>query len=385
MSEKKPCKRILVTSTDVMMIQFLIPHIEYLSQHGYTADVVCSYAEGYQKEGYHEKIRQLLPKESEFFAVSLERNPYSLSNISGLKELKGILNKKKYDIIWTNEPVMGVITRLAAIKSRKNGTKVFYLVHGYHFFKGAPKKNWIYYPIEKIMSHFCDAMGMINWEDYYFTKKHIPKVPVYHIDGIGLDTGKFKKDIDRQKKREELGFSDKEILILSVGELQKRKNHEPVLRAVAKIDNPNIRYLICGWGELREHLLSLAKELNIADRFILYGHRYDIPEILKAADIFIHPSQREGLGIAAIEAMASGLPIITSNVQGLPDFSVNGKTGFTVAPMDVDGYKRAIEYLIDNPLKRREMSEYNIKASEKYDIKNSRTQVFDILEYILKT
>ncbi len=382
MSEQNVKKRILISSTDVMMIQFLLPHIEYLSENGYIADVICSYAEGYKGEGYHKLIKERLPEGSEFFSVSLERNPYSLSNISGLREIKKILARKHYDIIWTNEPVMGVMTRLAARKTRREGTKVFYLVHGYHFFKGAPKKNWIYYPIEKVMSHFCDAMGMINWEDYYFTKKHIPKTPVYHIDGIGLDTKKFDIDIDRRKKREELGFSDKEILILSVGELQTRKNHEPVLRAIAKIDNPDIRYLICGWGELREHLLAVAKELNISDRFILYGHRYDIDEILKAVDIFIHPSQREGLGIAPLEAMASGLPIITSNAQGLKDYSVSGETGFVVDPMDVEGYKKAIEYLIANPGECKKMAAHNIEAVKKYDIKNSRVQVFNILQKV---
>lgn len=378
-------RKILITSTDVMMYQFLIPHVWYLHENGYTVDIACSYAKGYQNENYHTYIREHLPKDSTMYSVSLARNPYDFKNITGLKELKRITRNNKYDIIWTNEPVMGVMTRLAATKCRKNGTKVLYMAHGYHFFKGAPKKNWIYYPVEKFMSRYCDAMCMINWEDYEFTRKHMQSVKVYHIDGIGFDSKKFEKiDIKKEEKRKELGFNADDIILLSVGELQARKNHEPVLRAIAEINNKNIKYIICGWGELKEHLLSVAEQLGIKERFFLLGHRYDIPEILKIADVFIHPSLREGLGIAALEAMSAGLPIVSSNVQGLKDFIQNGRNGFVCAPSDVHGYRNAIEQLLGNPDLRSKMSKNNVEDSHKFDIQNSREQVLNIINNILE-
>ena len=117
----------------------------------------------------------MLPKSVSFYEIRTERTPFSIKNISGLIDLKSVLKNKKYDLIWTNEPVMGVMTRLAACDSRKQGSVVMYLAHGYHFFKGAPKKNWIYYPVEKFMSRYCDLITVINWEDFYFTKKHFKK------------------------------------------------------------------------------------------------------------------------------------------------------------------------------------------------------------------
>ena len=376
--------RILITSTDVMMYQFILPHVEYLHEKGYQVDVACSFAEGYQDEGYHPYIASHIPAGSSFFSIHLERNPASLSNLKGLRELEKVISKGNYDLIWTNEPVMGVMTRLAARNARKQGTKVFYLVHGYHFYKGAPKKNWIFYPIEKVMSNYCDAMCMINWEDYYFTQKHMPKKSVFHIDGIGFDSTKFSAmQVDRKKKREELRFSEDEIIVLSVGELQGRKNHEPVLRAIAQIPDRRIHYVICGWGQLKEHLLQVADELGMADRFHLLGHRYDIPEILKVVDIFAHPSQREGLGIAALEAMAAGLPMVTSNIQGLKDFVEDGVNGFTFEPNDVDGYKKAIKLLISDRELREKIGRENIIAAKKYDIQNSVVQVFEVLQNVL--
>ena len=325
-------KQILITSTDVMMIQFLVPHVLYLLDNGANVDVACSKAEGYQNEGYKEKIKEMLPKSVSFYEIRTERTPFSIKNISGLIDLKSVLKNKKYDLIWTNEPVMGVMTRLAACDSRKQGSVVMYLAHGYHFFKGAPKKNWIYYPVEKFMSRYCDLITVINWEDFYFTKKHFKK-PVYHIDGIGLCLDKYTQvQVDYKMKRKELGVKEDDILIVSVGELQHRKNHAVILRAIAGLNNSNLKYIICGRGELEDDLLRLARELQIDNQLQLLGHRYDIPEILAVADIFAHPSQREGLGIAAIEAMAAGLPLITSNIQGIKDYVVNEKNGYSYAP-----------------------------------------------------
>ena len=366
------------------MYQFLLPHVHYLSKQGYIVDVACSYAEGYKKEGYHEYIRENIPSKSIFFSIKLERNPFNLRNVQGLFELKKIINSSKYDLIWTNEPVMGVMTRLAARKARKAGTKVFYLVHGYHFFKGAPKKNWLAYPVENIMSTQCDAMCMICWEDYYFTRRHMPNKVVYHIDGIGFNANAFKNfSINRKEKRASLGIKDNEILILSVGELQARKNHEPIIRAIGKLNNNRIKYMICGQGELKEHLMKVAREVGIEDRFILTGHVYDIKDRLKAADIFVHPSQREGLGIAALEAMASGLPLVTSNVQGIKDYVMNNKTGFVCEPNDINAYCSALQKLIDDEELRKQFGRNNSDLVMKYDISRAVVNVFHILNDIL--
>lgn len=377
-------QRILITCTDVMMYQFILPHVKYLSEHGYVVDVACSHAEGYKNEGYHEYIKKSIPTTSRFYALNLERNPFTLGNSKGLNELKKIINNTHYELIWTNEPVMSVMTRLASKKARKKGSKVLYMAHGYHFFKGAPKKNWMFYPVEKIMARYCDAMCMICWEDYEFTKKHMPQKKVYHIDGIGFDVKKYSDVvIDRDKKREALGIKEDDIFILSVGELQTRKNHEPVLRAIGEINDPRMKYMICGRGELEQHLRDVAKEIGMEGRFFLPGHVYDIPEILKAADIFAHPSQREGLGIAALEAMAAGLPLVTSNVQGIKDYVINGETGFVTTPDDIEGYKKAILELTNDIELRDTIRKNNIEYVKKYDISNSVKQVHSIIQEVI--
>lgn len=376
--------RILITCTDVMMIQFIVPHVLYLDSMGAIVDVACSSAEGYQKEGYLEKIKSQLPARSSYYHVRTERNPFSIQNLSGYSDLKRIIDNNNYDLVWTNEPVMGVMTRLASRRYRKKGGKVMYLVHGYHFFKGAPKKNWMYYPVERFFSTWCDAITVINWEDFDFTKKHF-STPVYHIDGIGLSLEKYKNTHSNfEEKRKSLGINNEDILIVSVGELQSRKNHQIMIKAIGEINDPSIKYIICGRGELLSDLQELSVQKGVAKQVQFLGHRYDIAEILSVADIFAHPSQREGLGIAAIEAMAAGLPLITSNVQGIKDYVENGYNGFSYNPYDLDGFVEGLKRLINNKSMREEMGKRNQACAEKYSIEKSKVAVAEIIKKILR-
>ena len=375
----KDTKRILISSTDVMMYLFLLPHVKKLA-NSYQIDVACSSADEYKSEGYEEVIRSELPKNSKYFHISSERSPYSIANFKAFKELRMIMSKGYYDLVWTNEPVMGVITRLAASKFRKNGLKVLYLAHGFHFFKGAPILNWIYYPVEKICSYFTDLMVMINKEDFQFTKKNFSKNDSRYIEGIGIDLSKYVDvSVDVTKKRKELGVDENDILILSAGELMARKNHEVIIEAISLINNPKIKYIICGIGDRLDFLTNLAIKCGVKDRVSFIGLRYDIPELLQATDIFAHPSKREGLGMAPLEAMASGLPILTSNIQGIKDYSVDGVTGFSLDPNDINGFSLAIKKLSDDRELRRKIGKNNVQAVQKWGVENSTIQLKNII------
>jgi len=375
-------KRILISSTDVMMYLFLMPHIKNLA-HSYDIDVACSTAKEFKSKNYEKIIREKLPKNSNYFNISSDRSPYSFNNIKGFKELRLIIKNGDYDMVWTNEPVMGVISRLASYKFQKNGLKVMYLSHGYHFFKGAPIKSWIYYPVEKLCSYMTDIFVVINWEDFNFTKKHFSN-EVFHIDGIGLNVAKFRDAlVDYKSKRQSIGISEDEIIILSVGELMTRKNHEVIIKAIAKVNNSKIKYVICGVGNRFKFLEKLVIKLDITEKVQFIGLRDDIPELLKVSNIFAHPSRREGLGIAPLEAMASGLPIITSKSQGIKDYSVNEETGFVLEHNDINGFAAAISELADNPDLCKKMGKHNKETVNKWSIENSTMQVESIIQKII--
>ena len=368
-------KKILITSTELMMIQFLVPHVKYLSENGFHVEIACSDVGGRMDE-----VRNAVAGFAKaVHVVRLERSPVSPNNLKGYGDMKRLLAENHYDIIWTNEPVMGVVTRLAAKKLRKAGTKVIYMCHGFHFFKGSSLSSWLlFYPVERIMSRHCDMIVTINHEDEARAKTfHCPRVE--HINGIGVDLERMKFTCTREEKRAELGVAEDEIVLLSVGELQTRKNHEAMIRALARLKDPSVKYIICGRGELLEQLQDLVRDLGIAQQVQFLGYRLDIPDIMNAADIYGHPSKREGLGLACLEAMNVGLPLVTSNVQGIPDYVENGVTGFLCGPTDVDKFAEHLDILIKDESLRRKIGGYNREFVRKYHIAQSQKEVFDLL------
>lgn len=372
-------KRLLLTCTDLMAIQFMVPHMRYLSENGFVVELACSIV-GNRLEDLQKAVGDIV----KIHTVRLVRSPYSPKNLCGYRDLKKLLEENRYDVIWTNEPVMGVMTRLAARKARKNVTKVVYMAHGFHFYKGAPLQNWIIWAsIEKIMAVHHDMLITINQEDYQWAKNHTRSAEVKHINGIGVDMSRRKLQGDSVHSiREMLGVHDGGIMLLSVGELQKRKNHESIIRAVSKLNDKSIKYFICGKGTLESYLKRLIVSLHMEDQVFLLGYRQDVLDIMSASDIFVHPSRREGLGLVCLEAMIVGKPLVTSNVQGIPDYVKNGITGFLCNPMDIEQYSQNIRRLIDDQELREKIGKYNTVYVQKYKVENIRQEIEALLNEI---
>ena len=369
-------KKLLITSTELMMIQFLVPHVKYLSENGFRVEIACS-----EVGGRMEDVRNALEGVVDAIHVlRLERSPVNPRNFLGYQDLRKLLHENHYDVIWTNEPVMGVVTRLAANKYRRKGTKVVYMCHGFHFYKGASLPNWlIFYPVERFMSRFCDMIVTINHEDEARAKTfHSPRVEYIH--GIGVNTDRLHNRNEQSDIRAELGLTNEDFLVLSVGELNENKNQQVIIRAVAQLKDPKIHYLLCGKGDQREKLESLAKELGIAEHVHFLGYRKDVVDICYQCDVFAHPSRREGLGLAPLEAMYCGLPLVTSNVQGIPDYVENGVTGFMCDPTDVDGFAEHLQLLIRDKNLRERMVQTNLQQSDRYSVANIQPIIAVIMD-----
>lgn len=359
-----------------MMVQFLVPHIKYLCSNGYRVDVLCSNVGGRVCE-----VKEELKDYAEnFFEVSLQRSPLSIKNLSGYFEVKRIINKNQYDFIWTNEPVMGVATRLAAKRSRQRGTKVMYMVHGFHFYNGAPKANWmIFYSIEKMMAKYCDIITTINNEDFEMAKQFKAQDAKY-IHGIGINTDRLNNTTEQKNIREEIGLSKEDFIVLSVGELNENKNHRVIIRALAQINDKSIHYVICGKGDQLNNLISLSKELGVESNVHFLGYRTDVVDICNQSDLFAFPTYREGLGLAALEAMYCGLPLVTSNSRGPVDFMKNGETGYICDPNKPEEFAKAISDIKSDKHIRIKMSENNKKTAKPFCFDNVKNEVLELIK-----
>ena len=222
--------------------------------------------------------------------------------------------------------------------------------------------------MERLLAHYTDVLITINKEDYNRAKKSFKAKSTVYIPGVGLDTAKFSEMIiNKSNKRSEIGLPCDSFVVLSVGELNRNKNHETIIKAVAQLSNPNIYYVICGQGPLEEYLRGLAKKLGVEDKVRLLGFRNDVADIYKVSDVFAFPSLREGLGMSALEAMAAGLPVVCSKIRGNTDLVEDGKGGYLVDSNDSDGFANAIKKLYKNIDKRHNMGSYNAQSVKKFD------------------
>lgn len=366
-------KRMLMLASVASMIdQFNMPNIELLQEMGYEVHVACNFEKG--STCTDEKILELKKKLKQvhvrFFQIDFERNVMKLNqDLKAYKQVLKLAKKYHYTFIHCHSPIGGVVGRLVG---HKTNTKVIYTAHGFHFYKGAPLLNWlIYYPIEKFLSRYTDILITINKEDYARAKKNFHAKRIEYVPGVGIDIEKYQNvQIDREKKRKELGVNPKDIVLLSVGELNKNKNHEVVIRALAKLHRSNVKYLLAGQGGLKEYLESLAKDLGLEKQIIFLGFRKDIAEIYKVSDIFVFPSKREGLSVALMEALANGLPCIVSNIRGNVDLISEDKNGLIVKNYKNDDWKEKLEFLICNYSQRYEMSINSKDRVRKYSKAN---------------
>lgn len=367
-------KQVLILSSVASMIdQFNMPNINLLIEMGYKVHVACNFDEGNTCSCEQVEILKdnLLKLDVAYYQVDFKRNIMRLhDNIKAYKQVYNLVKENNYKFIHCHSPIGGVVARLIGNITR---TKVIYTAHGFHFYKGAPLKNWIlYYPIEKMLSRYTDVLITINKEDFSRAKRKFKAKNIEYIPGVGIDTEKFRSVIVKKElKRQEVGIPKDSFVILSVGELNKNKNHEVIIKAIARLCNPQIHYIICGKGPAEKYLVSLIKRLNISNQVHLLGFRTDVASIYKISDVFAFPSLREGLGMAALEAMACGLPIITSNVHGIVDYSFNGVTGYVCNPTDIEKFANAIELLANDEVIRNKIKEYNLCSIKKFNIKES--------------
>lgn len=346
-------KKVLLTATVQSHIcQFHKPLMKLLHDNGYEVHVAA-------RDNLKEKNGLAMEYADKIFDVPFERSPFSIRNIKAYLSLSKILSENSYEIIHTNTPVGGMVTRISANKYRKkNGTKIFYTAHGFHFYEGAPKKNWfIYYPIEKSMSRITDTLITITNEDYKLAKEKF-HCNVVHIHGVGANSKKYYVVSEEEKSnlRNELEYSNDDKIILNVGELNINKNQKSVIRAMKIIvkNSPNTKLLIAGNGPELDNYKTLISELGLENYVTMLGYTTELPKYMNICDVLVACSYREGLPLNLMEAMLCGKPIVASINRGHKELVKDNYNGFLVEADEVEDYARKILNVLDNPTKFRQ-------------------------------
>lgn len=354
-------KKVLFVATVVRLHinLFHLPYIKGFKEMGWQVDVAAN-------NDFHDPLECHIPYCDNFYPIPLQRNPIRKDNLKAIHQLQELIEKEKYQIVHCHTPMGSAAARIAAARSRRQGTKVLYTAHGFHFYKGAPLLNWIvYYPVERILSRFTDVLITINREDYD-RARHFHARRVEYVPGVGLDLGKFHEVSDADEVKKSLGLRETDVFAVTVGELIKRKNHITLIRAVARLGDPHFHLFICGDGVERETLAAEIKNLGLEEQVHLLGFRKDVYRLCGSADLFLFVSLQEGLPVAVMEAMACGLPIICSDIRGNKDLIVQGKGGYLIKPTDIDAVAQRIRQCLGRPEQMKQMKQYNKEKIKKY-------------------
>ena len=364
-------KKVLFVSNVLSHINaFHIPYLKWFHDNGYIVHVMTNANVGTIPE-YCDKL----------YDIKIARSPFSAGNISALKKAKQIINSEKYNIVHCHTPMGGVVGRLASRDVRKNGTKVLYTAHGFHFFKGAPLYYWlVYYSVEKFLARFTDAIITINSEDYSLAKQKF-KTDVYLIPGVGVDPLKFYRYSDEMRKHLRVQYGiDRYFNLIYAAEFIKRKDHRFLVECMPELIKkiPEINLIFAGSGELLNEIKQLAEKLGVSDHIMFLGFRKDIPNLYNAADVSVSASHQEGLALNVVESMMCGLPVVASSVRGNRDIVGNNKNGYLYCSGNRSSFICCIESLYNSPESYAEISRNAQKIVDTYGLDKSLQSMSNI-------
>lgn len=371
-------KVLFCATVDYHFKAFHLPILKWFKERGWEVHIAAS--------GEIE-----LPYVDEKYNIPIQRSPFHKMNIVAFQELKSIIQENDYKIIHCHTPMGGVLTRLAAKQARKNGTKVLYTAHGFHFCKGAPLMNWfLYYPIERVLSNYTDCLITINEEDYNLANSHRFKSgKVEHVHGVGVDTEQFKpiSQMEKNELKKKLGFKQEDFLLFYAAEFNENKNQQFLIRVIAEIKDslPNAKLLLAGEGVLLDFCKKLASELGVDKMVDFLGYRNDIVNLLPICDVAVASSLREGLPVNIMEAMACGLPVIATANRGHNELIQNLYNGWTIKQGNSQDMASKIIHLAKNLQLIKTLGENGRECIEKaYNIKAVVTELSLLYEKNMK-
>ncbi len=360
-------KKVLFTSHVANFVKFNKPFMKWFQEQGWEVH-------------YASLDEEEIPYCDQHFKVDFNRSPYSFDNVRAYFQLKKILKREHYDLIHCHTPMGGVVTRLAAKNFRKKGTKVLYTAHGFHFYKGAPKRNWLlYYNMERFLARYTDCIITMNEEDYQAASA--PKFGakcVKKIDGVGVDLSRFHPVSAEEKSalRKEYGFQDEDFILIYVAEFTENKNHMFLLGLVKELLKtiPTLKVIFAGCGDTMKQCQSYVEQEKIESVVFFLGYRRDVEVLYRISDVSISVSKREGLPVNVIEAMASGLPVVCSEVRGQVDLVKDGENGFLFSLGTINAGQRFLDgimRLAQNSDLRNTMGKMAVMGAQKYSLEQA--------------
>lgn len=260
----------------------------------------------------------------------------------GMKSFVNTIKSEKPDlVVVTGLQIEGFLTMLACKKAK---VKTLLAVHGSSreaLEIGALSKAFIklleYHSVKIADAVFGVSDYVSGWDCLKHAKKHCGTV--YNIPSL---SGEGEHNL-----RQDFGFDENDVVVVSTGRITREKGYDLLWQAIQRLENrDNVKFLIAGDGQYRQEWQNEINQKGLASKVVLAGYRSDIDAVLNTADIFIICTKHETLCNSILEAFMHGIPVIATNVGGIPEIVQHNQNGFLVKNGDVDGFAAALDKLI---------------------------------------
>ena len=308
--------------------------------------------------------------------VPLARSYNPLRHLRAFAALVALLRRERFDLLHVHTPVAALIGRLASALT--GVPRVVYTAHGFYFHEHMPAwKYALFVALEWVGGRFTDVLFTQSEEDAATARRlGLCRSGVIKAIGNGSDPALFHpvdaSDAERRRLRRELGADDDRAVIVTVGRLVAEKGYPELIAAMRDVD---ATLWIVGERLVSDHADPIQDAVAAAERdpvlkarVRFLGYRGDVPVLLRAADVFVLASHREGMPRSIIEAMLSGLPVVATDIRGAREEVVPGATGLLVPVRNIQALAGAIRQLAEQPdLRRRFGAAGRERAQALYD------------------
>lgn len=289
--------------------------------------------------------------------TSLVRQISPLNDLKAIFKLRKFIKNVRPDILSLHSSKAGIIGRLASVLL---GVPVVFTAHGWSFAEGINNnQRKLYALIEKILAPLLDKVITVSHQDKNLAIEMgvlgAEKQIVVHN---GIPTLSHSSISGRMCKHEE------KVRIVCVARFSEQKDHGTLLQALNLLPQVNWELVLIGKGPLMENVRNLALTLGVEDKVSFFGERNDVEEILSSSDIFVLPSNWEGLPLSILEAMRAGLPVIATDVGGVSEIITNDINGYLVPPKNIDMLQSRLNKLLSSADLRRRLGQNGKKTFE---------------------
>lgn len=372
-----PPRVLYVATVSSHIWNFHRPYLRSLTDLGYEVWVAA---------GLDRSTLTLAKEVHQFVPLPFSRTPLHPGNLIAFCQLIRLLKRQKFVLCHVHTPVGAALGRMAC--SLTGTAPVVYTVHGFHFYKGAPWWHWLFYATaESALARWTDALITLNDEDFAFAQGlHLrgAQEPLL-LPGVGLRADFLSPGHANPDIRGELGIPREAPLLVAVGELNANKSQEVLIRAMTRLREqfPDVHLVLVGEGSLETELKRLVHTLDLRDTVSFTGWRDDVALMLRASDLVVSASEREGFPLSLVEAMALGKAAVVTNVRGNRDVVQDGVTGVLVPRGDPEALARAVADLLREPQRRQEMGRTGASRADELSADRIVPKVLELYKKVL--